>query len=155
MGAVRTAECERARSWASLALDDELSEIEQASLRAHLGRCAACARFEGDLDALTRELRAAPPERPAVVVMLPRRRSGVVRGLQFGSAAAAAVMLAAGLGSLAGSLSSRNTVTLTTASPSGGNFGVLFDRGLDRGGIVAMAPTQRLPASRIHRPVAL
>jgi anti-sigma factor RsiW len=153
MGVVRIAECEHARSWVSLALDGELSEIEQASLRAHLGSCAACACFERDLDALTMELRAAPPARPAVEVMLPRRRRVAVRALPIG-AAAAAVVLAAGLGSLAGSLSSRNIVTLTTASPNGGNFGVLLDRGLDRG-IVAIAPTQRLPGSGIHRPVAL
>src|SRR5665647_3282158 len=113
MGAVRTAECERACAWVSLSLDGELSELEQVSLRAHVGRCAACASFERGMDALTRELRTAPLERPAVVVMLPRRRSAGVRVLQI-SAAAAAVVLAAGLGGLAGSLSSPGTTTATT-----------------------------------------
>ncbi len=149
MGAVRAAECERARSWASLALDGELSEIEQVSLRAHVGRCEACAGFERDLDALTRTLRTAPLERPAVGVALPRRRSTAVRVLQI-SAAAAAVVLAAGLGTLAGSLSSRDTVTVTTARTGGGNPGAAIDRG-----IVAMAPGQKLPASRIRPSVAL
>jgi predicted anti-sigma-YlaC factor YlaD len=137
----------------SLALDGELSEIEQVSLRAHVGRCAACAGFERGMEALTRELRTAPLERPAVEVMPPRRR-GAVRVLQISAAAAAAVVLAAGLGSLAGSLSSRNPVTATTAGASGGNLGALLDRGLDRGS-VAMAPTQSRSASRLPRPIAL
>jgi predicted anti-sigma-YlaC factor YlaD len=154
MGAVRAAECERARSWVSLAFDDELSEIEQASLRAHVGRCAACAGFEHDMDALTRTLRAAPLQRPAVEAMLPRRRSAAVRVLQI-SAAAAAVVVAAGLGSLAGSLSSRNPITsTTTATANRGATGPQWDRGADRG-VVAMAPAQGLPGARIHRPVAL
>jgi predicted anti-sigma-YlaC factor YlaD len=148
MGAVRTAECERARSWVSLSLDGELSEIEQVSLRAHVGRCAACAGFERDLDALTSELRTAPLERPAVVVMLPRRRGAAVRVLQI-SAAAAAVVLAAGLGSLAGSLSSPGAPTATTARTGGGNVGVVLDRR-----IVAMVLGEKLPASRNRPPVA-
>jgi predicted anti-sigma-YlaC factor YlaD len=136
--------------WVSLALDGELSEIEQVSLRAHVGRCAACAVFEGDAGALTMELRSAPHERPAIPVALPRRRSKAVRVLQVG-AAAAAVVLAAGLGSLAGSLSSGGTPTATTiARTGGGNLGARLDRG-----IVAMAPAQKLPASRIRPSVAL
>jgi anti-sigma factor RsiW len=136
--------------WVSLALDGELSEIERVSLRAHVGRCAACAAFEGDMGALTMELRAAPHERPAVPVALPRRRSTAVRVLQL-SAAAAAVVLAAGLGSLAGSLSSGGSPTATTvARTAGGNLGARLDRG-----IVAMAPVQKLPASRIRPTIAL
>jgi hypothetical protein len=146
MGAVRSAECERARSWVSLSLDGELSELEQVSLRAHVGRCAECAGFERDLSVLTRELRATTLERSAV--MLPRRRSAAVRVLQI-SAVAAAVVLASGLGSLAGSLSSPDTRTATTAR-TGGNPGAVLDRG-----IVAMAPGQKLPASRIRPSVAL
>jgi predicted anti-sigma-YlaC factor YlaD len=150
MGAVRSTECERARLRVSLALDRELSELEQASLRAHLGSCAACAGFELELAVLTKELRTAPRERPSsvVVVALPRR-SSAVRVLQI-SAAAAAVVLAAGLGSLAGSFSSRNVTTTTAARTGGGNFGAVIDRG-----VVAMAPGQWLPASRIRRSVAL
>ncbi len=127
MGVVRTAECERARSWVSLGLDGELSEIELALLCAHIVRCTACAGFEHDADALTRELRAAPLERPAVASMLPRRRSAAMRSLQI-SAAAAAVALAAGLGSLAGSLHSHSTPT---------------------SGAVASVPDQRVPAGRL------
>ena len=81
--------------------------------------------------------------------MLPRRRSAAVRVLQI-SAAAAAVVLAAGLGGLAGSLSSPGTITATTARTGGGNVGAVLDRG-----IVAMVPGEKLPASRIRPSVAL
>jgi len=144
---------------ASLELDGELSEIEEASLRAHTGCCAACASFGRELAALTRELRAAPPVlyratvgaggRPAAGVRLPRRRSAAVRVLQL-SAAAAAVLLAAGLGSLAGSLSSPAATTVTTASKAPLHGAAVIDRGF-----VAMAPAERLPASRIRPAVAL
>jgi predicted anti-sigma-YlaC factor YlaD len=150
MGAVQHPECERARLWVSLSLDGELSEIEQLSLRAHVGRCAACAGFEHDALALTLELRDAPLVLPAVPVALPRHRSTAARVLQIG-AAAAAIVLAAGLGSLAGSLSSSGTPTATTVARTvGGNLGARIDRG-----IVAMAPAQKLPASRIRPSVPL
>jgi anti-sigma factor RsiW len=144
--------------WVSLALDGELSEIEHVSLRAHVGRCATCAAFEHDVDTLTLELRNAPlvppatagAGRPAFPVALSRRRGTAVRVLQVG-AAAAAVVLAAGLGSLAGSLSSGGTPTATTvARTAGENLGARLDRG-----IVAMAPAQKLPASRIRPTIAL
>ena len=144
MGVVRTAECERARSWVSLSLDGELSEVEQASLRAHVGRCAACAGFERDADALTRELRTAPLERPAVAGMVLRRRSATMRALQVG-AAAAAIVLAAGLGSAVGSLNARHAPVRTVAAE--GNA--------PAGGDLALAPVQRLPAGRRGRSIAL
>jgi predicted anti-sigma-YlaC factor YlaD len=151
MGADRSSECERARVRVSLGLDGELSELEQASLQAHVGSCAECAGFARDVIALTKELRKAPLERPAgLVAEQPRRRGAGVRVLQIGAAAAAAIVLAAGLGSLAGSISARSVVTVTTARTGGGNRGAVLDRG-----IVAMAPGQRLPASRIRRSVAV
>ena len=150
MGAVQHPECERARLWVSLALDGELSEIEQVSLRAHVGRCAACAAFGHEVDALTVELRNASDEQPAFPVALPRRRSTAVRVLQI-SAVAAAIVLAAGLGSLAGSLSSSGTPMVTTVARTAGvNLGFRHDSG-----IVAMAPPQKLPASRIRPSVAI
>ena len=155
MGVVLHPECERARLWVSLGLDGELSEIEQVSLRAHVGRCAACAGFERDVDALTLELRNAPlvplatagAGGSAIPAALPRRRSTTARVFQVG-AAAAAVALAAGLGSLAGSLTSGGTSqTVTAASPphtGSGNLSAVFDRG-----IVAMAPAPKVPGSRV------
>jgi len=139
MGAVLNAECERARSRVSLGLDGELSKVEQALLRAHVGRCAACAGFALDVDALTRELRTAPLERPAVVGMPQRRRSAGTPLLQVG-AAAAAVAIAAGLGSLAGSLHSRQSPSLTTATTGTASSGVAG---------LATAPTYRLPVGRV------
>jgi predicted anti-sigma-YlaC factor YlaD len=108
MGAVLSMECERARRWASLELDGELSQVEQALLRAHVGCCAACAGFARDLDGLTQELRTAPLPRPRLSMSVRRRNTGM-RGLQLG-AAAAAILIAAGLGSLAGSLTSHGPV---------------------------------------------
>src|SRR3954451_24745631 len=107
MGAVLAAECERARTWASLRIDGELSQFGQAQLRAHVGRCAACAAVAHDLERLAEELRRAPLEQPTTVVMPVARRSTGRRALQLG-AAAAAIAIAASLGSLAGSLSSRD-----------------------------------------------
>jgi predicted anti-sigma-YlaC factor YlaD len=99
----------------SLGLDGELSQVEQASLGAHVGRCAACAEFARDLEALTQELRTAPRERP--VAQVPARRRSALRTLHVG-AAAAAVVLAAGFGSLAGSLNSQApTATRVSTTP--------------------------------------
>ncbi|MFN2628646.1 MAG: zf-HC2 domain-containing protein [Gaiellaceae bacterium] len=100
MGALKSG-CERAREWVSLDLDGELSELEDAQLRAHLGRCLGCAGFASDLRGTTAALRAAPLEPLAAVVTFPAGRSRTPRVLQVG-AAAAAVALAVGLGSLAG-----------------------------------------------------
>ncbi|HEV7133995.1 MAG TPA: zf-HC2 domain-containing protein [Gaiellaceae bacterium] len=121
MGVVLTPECERAHALASLALDGELTEVEQARLRAHVAHCVACAGFARDVDVLTRELRAAPLTRPAVVGMPKRRRSTGMRSFQV-LAAAAAVVCAAGLGSLAGSLHSSPSpvfISATTGTLSG------------------------------------
>jgi predicted anti-sigma-YlaC factor YlaD len=106
MGAVLAADCERARSWASLGLDGELSEVESALLSAHVGRCAECAEFARDVDVLTQELRAMPCIRPRMPRIPARRRSSGVRVLQLG-VATVAIVIAAGLGSVAGSLTSR------------------------------------------------
>jgi anti-sigma factor RsiW len=57
--------CERARFWASLRLDGELSELEGASLDVHLARCAACQTVVADFGASTRALRFATFERIA------------------------------------------------------------------------------------------
>lgn len=109
-------ECERARARASLGLDGELSEVELALLRAHVGRCAACAAYARDLDGLTQELRSAPLQRPGGCVPVRRRRPGA-RRLQLGLAAAV-VAVATGLGSLAGSLTTRSAPVRTGAPPS-------------------------------------
>jgi ferric-dicitrate binding protein FerR (iron transport regulator) len=91
--------CERARNWISLDLDDELSELEGAMLRAHVERCAPCATYESEVTALTYRLRLAPLEPLLAPVVLPSRRRSVSRALQVGAAAAVAVV-ATGVGTL-------------------------------------------------------
>ena len=97
--AVLSRSCERARSWVSLDLDDELSELEGAMLRAHTARCLPCATFQAETVAITHKLRLAPLEALPAPVALPPRRRVVGRLTQVGAAAAVAV-LAAGIGAL-------------------------------------------------------
>ncbi|HWL33791.1 MAG TPA: zf-HC2 domain-containing protein [Gaiellaceae bacterium] len=86
--------CERARTWAALAPDGELSELERKLLDAHVQRCAACAYFALEVAAVAAELRAAglqPLPRPLVVPIW-RRRPVYARVRTVGAAAAVAVM---------------------------------------------------------------
>ncbi len=86
--------CERARTWAALAPDGELSELERKLLAAHIQRCAACAHFAVEVAAVASELRAAalrPLPRPLVVPVW-RRRPVYARFRAVGAAAAVAVM---------------------------------------------------------------
>lgn len=89
----RSRSCDQARSLVSLRLDDELSELEQALLDAHLGACAACAAFSVDVLAATAQLRSAPLERLDHPVALPAPTRRYLRNLQ--TAAAGAVAAAA------------------------------------------------------------
>ena len=45
--------CERAREWASLELDGELSTFERALLDAHLEGCRTCTEFRSSISGLT------------------------------------------------------------------------------------------------------
>jgi predicted anti-sigma-YlaC factor YlaD len=94
-----TRACDQARSFVSLRLDDELSELEHALLDAHLGGCSACRVFAAEVEAMTGELRAARLEQPERPVSLPlTRRQGYLRGLQTAAAGAvAAVAVVAGV----------------------------------------------------------
>lgn len=86
--------CERARAWAALAPDGELSELERKLLEAHLGHCAACAHFAQQVAAVAVELRQAalePLPRP-VSVPVWRRRPVYARMRTVGAAAAVALM---------------------------------------------------------------
>lgn len=88
-----TKQCERARECASLRLDGELSEFEQALLVAHLARCEPCNQFAAELEAITNRLRNAPLEPLEQPVALPARRRISRRPAEI--AAAAALMLTA------------------------------------------------------------
>lgn len=105
--------CERSREWVSLRLDSELSELEQALLDAHLARCESCAAYVRAIDGATAMMRSAPLERLSEPIFLPlrRRRAFSAQALRAGTATAAAVACAVGLGTLFGSLG-------TTKAPS-------------------------------------
>lgn len=104
----RRQSCERAHNWVSLDLDGELSPFERSLLRAHLDQCEPCSVFRADVTALTNELRAAPLEYPERALEVPSRRRAPFRALQVSAAALAVV--AVGLGSLVGSLRSREVI---------------------------------------------
>ena len=86
--------CERARTWAALAPDGELSELERKLLDAHLTRCSACAHFAVDVAAIAVELRDAPAQPLPRPVSVPvwRRRPAYARVRAVGAAAAVAAM---------------------------------------------------------------
>jgi predicted anti-sigma-YlaC factor YlaD len=86
--------CERARTWAALAPDGELSELERKLLDAHVQRCSPCAHFALDVAAIAAELRSAAPQplpRPLSVPIW-RRRPVYSRVRAVGAAAAVAAM---------------------------------------------------------------
>jgi ferric-dicitrate binding protein FerR (iron transport regulator) len=97
MGALKPG-CDRAREWVSLDVDDELSEVGRARLRAHLARCPACAQVAREVRALATALADAPLEEPSLQLVVPPRRIGMRR------IALAAAVVAVVSGGLAGSL---------------------------------------------------
>ncbi len=115
--AVLPRSCERARSWASLDLDDELSELETALLRAHLRKCPACAAFGADSRTITSALRLAPLEPLPAPVVLPSRRRSVARLTQVGAAAVVAVA-AAGIGTLLSTSNQMESLTAPVPRPT-------------------------------------
>ena len=92
----RPAICERARAWASLRLDAELSEFEEALLNAHLRRCSACCEYEESVRGAVLALRNAPVERLEYPVSVPARRRASLRPTAL-ARSAAAVAAAAGI----------------------------------------------------------
>jgi hypothetical protein len=89
--------CARARFWASLRVDGELSELEGALLDAHLGRCVECGEFEASAIASAALLRKAPLAVPSPMVVQGARSP---RRVLLAAGAAAAVIGAALLGGL-------------------------------------------------------
>ena len=107
--------CERARAQVSALLDGELSELEDADLRLHLDGCAACRAYHTGAAAISRSLRAAPLEQLDFPIVMPNRRFVATRWLQAGSAAAA-VLVAIGLGTSQGILTGHGS-TGSSSSP--------------------------------------
>jgi anti-sigma factor RsiW len=138
MEAVLAAECERARKWASLAVDCELSELGKTRLGAHLRACASCAEYVAGLQVVTKELRAAPlptPSRP--LVPRARRRTRLPVGL-----AVIAIVVAAVFGGLAG------TLHPTSSAPHLGRSAVRFSS-------LFQTVAVTTPAPRVLRKTAL
>lgn len=73
--------CERARAWAALAPDGELSMLELRLLQSHVERCPGCARVAADIEAISAAIRSAPLEPPPTQITLPvlRRRRALRR----------------------------------------------------------------------------
>ena len=94
-------ECARASEWASLRLDDQLSDFEEVLLEAHLARCAECRAFAATISGLTYSLRAAELRQPTFAIDPPRSARGRTFALRAVSAAAViAVVGVSGLVSL-------------------------------------------------------
>ena len=66
-----SSDCGRARRWAALAPDGELSLLELRLLQAHTQRCPGCARVAADIEAISDAIRSAPLESPSAQVALP------------------------------------------------------------------------------------
>jgi predicted anti-sigma-YlaC factor YlaD len=92
--------CARAREWASLRLDGELSELERLFLRTHLARCPECREFAASLVAATGAIRETPQEAPGRSLFPePVRARPAVRrrvGLRLRAVALAMLVPAAG-----------------------------------------------------------
>jgi anti-sigma factor RsiW len=105
-----TKQCERARECASLRLDGELSEFEQALVVAHLARCEPCRSFASELEAVTEHVRTTPLARLDQPIALPSRRRLLTRRPVEVAAAAALMLTTLGV---AGALR-----TVETSNPS-------------------------------------
>lgn len=123
--AVLPRSCERARSWVSLDLDDELSELEGAMLRAHTARCSTCAAFRIEAISIASRLRLAPLEPLPAPVALPPRRRTVARVAQIGAAAAVAV-LAAGIGTLISASTDQAPLSAPVSRPTAAQLELVY-----------------------------
>jgi anti-sigma factor RsiW len=111
----RSGRCDRARQWASLRVDGELSELEGALLDKHLEACPACRAFSEGLASATEIVRATPVEEPQIVYSPPERRV-VLRLPVRRRVAVIGIAAAAALGSFVGSSLQRPTPTPEPAS---------------------------------------
>src|SRR4051812_29161412 len=150
---LRSRQCERARELASLRLDGEISELEEALLRTHQGRCADCEAFARSLGGFTGELRAAPLESPDRPFALPRRPRVALRSVQF-AAAAAAIAVVAGVGSMLAVLGSPAGQTRFPNNGAGvaGNSDVKELRSLRRSELVFVSSVDSHTGSGLLNP---
>lgn len=95
--------CERARTWASLRADGELSQLEEALLEDHVSGCPSCAEFARGFAGVAGAMRGLDLEQPAPLALaLPRRRArtllplGLAALVVAASAAVAALLVPGG-----------------------------------------------------------
>src|SRR3989442_1856518 len=87
--------CARARFWASLRVDGELSELEGALLDAHLQRCPDCAEFAHGAAVSATWLRSARLERPEpITIAIPRTHRRAAAGVVAAAALLATALVA-------------------------------------------------------------
>jgi hypothetical protein len=89
----RPAACDCARTYVSLELDGELSELELRLLSAHLDRCESCRVYRDDVRTFTTGIREAAFEAPSRRVRIPARVKAELPIHQLGAVAAALVVL--------------------------------------------------------------
>jgi hypothetical protein len=132
--------CERARQWASLGPDGELSSLEEQLLTRHLAGCEPCRSFEEGVRSATELLRTSPAERPArrfqparrsVDLPLERRRTALV------------VAVALVLGAVVGSLLERPSAPVPQAPAPQVGF---LSRDLDQLRELPRVPRKSTPA---------
>lgn len=126
MGQLHSIDCEQVRGHICAGLDGELSQVERARMRTHLGSCAACRAFAGGARQTANILRAAPLEDLDFPIALPSRRLALARRIPV-AAAAAAIAVAVGVGALVGGLGSSNNAGLRAArAESAGSASLRF-----------------------------
>ena len=115
-GRADTPTCDRARASASLRLDGEISELEEAFLDSHLRRCAACREYEASVRGAVRMLREQPLaelRHPVVVAgrkRIPVRPAAVAR-------VAAVVAAVVGVATVLGTQSGKQPATPSATTP--------------------------------------
>jgi predicted anti-sigma-YlaC factor YlaD len=106
--------CDRARAWVSLRLDDEISELEERLLETHLQGCASCREFEASVRGAVVALRGQPPERIEHPVVVAGRRRLPVR-LRAVASVAAVVAVVVGVTTVLGTQAWRGPSSHTPA----------------------------------------
>jgi predicted anti-sigma-YlaC factor YlaD len=149
---LRSRQCERARELASLRLDGELSELEEALLRTHQSRCGACHAFSRSLTAFTGELRNAPLQPPRRPFALPRRPRVTTRPMRFAAAAAAAIAVVAGAGTMVAELGSPAGETPPVGVGAAGKTDLLKLRQLRRNELVVASAVNGSAAGVVQNP---
>ena len=132
--------CERARAWASLRVDDELSQLESALLDAHLRDFASCRAFAARIAASTAAVRDARLLQLPHPVLVPVRRRRAHRGLA-GAVVAAAMIAATAAGAVFGlqSAGGHAGTLRPTAMIASGNESTNVFRTLRRAQLIAQS----------------